>query len=191
LNPGRYKLVAVIKDVNSSKIGTLEQGIIVPANEQQDLELSSIILADKVEPAKFEEFITDPFILGGVKVLPSPKNEFTRGNPVGFYFEVYNVMADQQTLEPELTLNVKLIKDGVEVDTPFNNRDLSQLLHRYSDRFFAGSMFNSQPLEPGRYKLLISVTDNIAQSNVNKEITFKINENEGKNQTVSFRSSTH
>jgi len=174
LKPGRYKLVAIIKDVNSSKIGTLSQGIIVPEKTGAELELSSIILADRVQPAQYGEFITDPFILGGVKVFPNQNNVFERGNPIGFYFEVYNVMADQQTLEPDMTLNVNIFKDGKEVETPFKGMDLKQLLHRYSDRFFAGSMFNSQPLEPGRYKLQITVTDTIAQTQVEKTVTFKI-----------------
>lgn len=174
LGPGRYKLVAIVKDVKSGKIGTLERGLIVPNNTEEKLEMSPVILADRVQPAKFEEFITDPFVLGNVKVYPSKSERFERGNPLGFYFEVYNVMADQQSLEADLSMRIRLVKDGKEIDTPFANSDLRQLLHRFSDRFFAGSMLNTEPLEPGSYNLVISVTDQIAQETTEQTVPFQI-----------------
>lgn len=174
LRPGRYKLVAIIKDGRSGKIGTLERGIVVPGGFKEELELSPIILADKVQPAGYGEFITDPFILGSVKVYPSPDNVFRQGSPVGFYLELYNVMADQQTLEPNLKMELKLLKDGQEVPTPFQGKDVSQLLHRYSDRFFAGSMFNSAALQPGTYTLTISVTDQVAQTRAENSVEFRV-----------------
>jgi GWxTD domain-containing protein len=173
LEPGRYKLVAIVKDVNGGKIGTLERGIHIPAEKENlELELSSLILADQVQPAKSGEFITDPFILSGVKVYPSPDNRFKRGSPLGFYFEVYNVMADQQTLEPSLSLDLKLSREGRQIPLPFS--DLHRILHRYADRFFAGSMLNTEPLQPGRYDLVISVTDNIAGNTTSQSAAFVV-----------------
>jgi GWxTD domain-containing protein len=181
LEPGRYKLIAIIKDERSGKIGTLERGIQVPgALDDDHLEVSPIILADRVQPARHEEFITDPFVLGGVKVYPSRDNAFQRGNPVGFYFEVYNVMADQQTFEPSLSLRLRISRDGRELPTPFQGRDLASMLHRYSDRFFAGSMFNSEPLDPGSYTLSIVVTDNIAQREVERDAVFVVADDSGR-----------
>jgi GWxTD domain-containing protein len=173
LEPGRYKLVAIVKDVHGGKVGTLERGIHIPAEKENlELELSSLILADQVQPAKSGEFISDPFILSGVKVYPSADNRFKRGSPLGFYFEVYNVMADQQTLEPSLSLGLKLSREGQEVPLPFS--DLHRLLHRYADRFFAGSMLNTAPLQPGRYNLVISVTDHIADNTTHQSAAFEV-----------------
>ncbi len=173
LQAGRYKLVAVVKDGNGGKIGTLEQGISVPeVNQQTSLDLSPVILADRVQPAKDGEFISDPFVLGTVKVYPSPRNEFTRGSPLGFYFEVYNVAADQQTLEPDLGVDLKISHNGKPIPLPFSN--LSRLLHRYADRFFAGSMLSTQPLEPGDYAMTIAVTDRVAGSTAEKTVKFRI-----------------
>jgi GWxTD domain-containing protein len=174
LKPGRYKLVAIVKDPKSEKIGTLERGIIVPSGFQEDLEMSPVILADLVQPAKFEEFINDPFVLGSVKVYPNAGNTFRRGDPVGFYCEVYNVMADQQTLEPELSLYLRILRDGNEVPTPFQGKDLRQLLHRFSDRFFVGSMFGSELLEPGTYRLHLQVVDHIAGATAETSTEFRI-----------------
>lgn len=174
LKAGRYKLVAVVKDVTGGKIGTLEKGIYVPPPSSGDpeLELSQVILADRVQPAKNGEFITDPFVLGTVKVYPSRGNEFERGNPLGFYFEVYNVAADQQTLEPDLDVQLSLSREGRRIELPF--KDLGRLLHRYADRFFAGSMLSTQPLAPGDYAMTISVTDRVAQSTAAKTVKFRI-----------------
>ncbi|GAB4235321.1 MAG: hypothetical protein Kow00109_08540 [Acidobacteriota bacterium] len=174
LKPGRYKLVAIVKDPRSEKIGTLERGIIIPAGFEERLQLSPIILADRVQPAKFEEFITDPFVLGTVKVYPSAENKFVQGSPVGFYCEVYNVTADQQTMEPRLSLFLRLFRDGREVGTPFAGKDLNSLLHRYSDRFFVGSMFNSAPLAPGTYELRLEVVDHVAGTSATSSAQFTV-----------------
>ncbi|HUG43756.1 MAG TPA: hypothetical protein VMN76_05895, partial [Acidobacteriota bacterium] len=56
----------------------------------------------------------------------------------------------------------------------FVDKDLKQLLHRFSDRFFAGSMLNTEPLEPGHYNLIISVTDQIAQETIERSVPFQI-----------------
>ncbi len=173
LQAGRYKLVAVVKDGYGGKIGTLERGLYIPEPDATpELDLSPVILADRVQPAKDGEFINDPFVLGSVKVYPSARNEFKRGNPLGFYFEVYNVAADQQSLEPDLSLSLKIARDGKPIPLPFT--DLHRLLHRYADRFFAGSMLNTAPLEPGNYSLTIDVTDKIAGTSVQKVAQFRI-----------------
>jgi GWxTD domain-containing protein len=173
LEPGRYKLIAIVKDVTGNKIGTLERGLIVPGEiKKPEIELSPIILADHVQPAKEGEFINDPFILSAVKVYPSPANRFRRGKPLGFYFEVYNVTADQQTLAPSLSVELKIHRDGKEIPTPFG--DLSQIVHPYADRFFAGSMLNTQPLEPGRYSLSITVKDNVAETSTRQTANFEV-----------------
>ncbi|MFQ5740003.1 MAG: GWxTD domain-containing protein [Acidobacteriota bacterium] len=174
LAPGRYKLVAIVKDVESGKIGTLEHGIVIPADTGTDLQLSPIILADRVQPASNEEFITDPFVLAGVKVYPNASNRFSRGHPLGFYFEAYNVTADQQTLKADLSLEIQILRDGQEVATPFQGKDLRQLLHRFSDRFFAGSMLNTQPLTPGRYDLNVSLADKVAGTIAQRKVDFEV-----------------
>ncbi len=172
LEPGRYKLIAIVKDVNGGKIGTLERGIIIPGKTGTQIELSPIILADQVQPAKTEEFINDPFILSAVKVYPSAQNRFKRGKPLGFYFELYNVTADQQTLQPSLSVKLHILKDGREIQTPFG--ELSKIVHPYADRFYAGSMLNTQPLEPGHYSLTIDVTDQIAQTTTKQTVNFDV-----------------
>jgi GWxTD domain-containing protein len=173
LKPGRYKLTAVVQDVHGGKIGTLQKGIHVPADDGSiALDMSPIILADRVQPVKKGEFITDPFVLGSVKVYPSAEGVFKRGKPVGFYFEVYNVVADQQTLEPDLSVDLILSKGGKEIPLPF--KELHRMLHRYADRFFAGSMLNSQTLETGTYTMAIAVTDNITGVRKQKTAKFRI-----------------
>ncbi|HSR52449.1 MAG TPA: GWxTD domain-containing protein [Acidobacteriota bacterium] len=173
LKPGRYKLVSIVKDINSEKVGMLETGIhIAQPSEDPQLEMSGLILADRVSPAKDEEFISDPFVLSSVKVFPTRDAVYKRGSPLGFYFEIYNVTADQQTLEPSLQMDLKIEREGEEIKLPFQN--LEQLLHRYSDRFFAGSMLSTQPLSPGTYRITVTITDRIANKTAQQSASFKV-----------------
>jgi len=175
MKPGRYKLTAVIKDVNSKRVGMIENLVVIPSpKEEPELEVSPIILADLVQPAKKGEFINDAFVLGAVQVYPNPGNTFVRGVPLGFYFEIYNMLADAQTLNPSLGLELELKKGGKVVPLPFNN--LERLLHAFGDRYFAGAMLSTEPLEAGRYQLTAKVTDRIAQKTASSTVGFNIEE---------------
>ncbi len=173
LKPGRYKLTAVVKDTVTGKLGTLERGILVPGIEpSKSVQMSEIILADRIYPASQGEFISDPFVLGTVKVYPNAANQFVKGQPLGFYFEVYSVGIDSQSGEPSLKVNLRLVREGKEIETPF--KDLEQRLHAYGDRWFMGSLINTEPLTPGTYKLTLSVQDKISATEASKTATFTL-----------------
>ncbi len=175
MKPGRYKFTAVIKDVNSKRVGVVENLVVIPSpKEDPELEVSPIILADLVQPAKKGQFINDAFILGAVQVYPNPGNTFVRGAPLGFYLEIYNIAADAQTLEPALGLDLELRKGDKVVPLPFNN--LERLLHAFGDRYYAGAMLSTEPLEAGRYQLTMKVTDRIAQKTASSTVGFVIQE---------------
>jgi len=163
LKPGRYKLTAVIKDSVSGKLGTLERGIVVGGD-------SGVILADRIFPTTEGEFITDPFVLGTVKVYPNASNTFSRGNLLGFYFEIYNAAVDAQTSIPHVDVSLQLWRDGKEVQTPF--RDLRDRIHTYGDRLFVASLMNTDPLEPGSYKLQFQIRDRINNKEISRSANF-------------------
>ena len=173
MKPGRYKFLAVIKDVNSKRVGIVERLVVVPyPKEQLELEVSPIILADLVQPARRGEFINDPFVLGAVQVYPNPGNVFVSGVPLGFYLEIYNMAADAETLEPALSLELELKRGDKVVPLPFNN--LERLLHAFGDRYYAGAMLSTEPLEPGRYQMTVKVTDTIARKSASSTVGFSI-----------------
>ena len=175
MKPGRYKFVAVVKDVNSKRVGVVESLVVVPSpKEQIELEVSPIILADLVQPAKTGQFINDAFVLGAVQVYPNPGNTFVRGVPLGFYLEIYNMAADAQTLQPVLRLELELKKGDKVVPLPFSN--LERLLHAFGDRYYAGAMLSTEPLEPGRYQMTVKVTDMITEKTASSTAGFTIQE---------------
>jgi hypothetical protein len=159
--------------VNSKQVGTVERLVVIPQpTEKLELEVGPIILADMVQPAKTGEFINDSFVLGAVKVYPNPNNRFVRGFPLGFYFEIYNIAVDSQTLDPSLGLELELKRAGTAIPLPFS--ELERLLHSFGDRYYVGSMLSTQPLEPGRYQLTIKVTDRIAGKAASSSVRFDL-----------------
>jgi hypothetical protein len=176
LKPGRYKLTAVVKDTVSGKLGTLERGIIVPGDSSTDsstgISMSDIILADRIFPASQGEFISDPFVLGTVKVYPNSSNRFSRGQALGFYVEIYNAPVDSQTLEPGVKIDLRLSRQGKVIETPFKN--LESRLHAYGDRYFMSSLMNTDPLEPGNYTLTLVVRDKTKGTEVSRSVAFTL-----------------
>ncbi len=177
LKPGRYKLTAVVKDTVSGKLGTLERGIVVPGDSSTGISMSDIILADRIFPASQGEFISDPFVLGTVKVYPSSSNKFSRGQPLGFYVEIYNAPVDSQTLDPAVKVDLRLSRQGKEIETPFKN--LESKLHAYGDRYFMSSLMNTDPLEPGNYMLTVVVRDKNSGTVISRSVTFTLLEKTG------------
>ncbi|HEY2933391.1 MAG TPA: GWxTD domain-containing protein [Acidobacteriota bacterium] len=172
LKAGRYKLTAIVKDTVSGKLGTIERGIYIPSDPADKLDMSDIILADQIFPTGQGEFISDPFVLASVKVYPNANNEFRKGKPLGFYFELYNVAVDQQSLNPSLKVDLRLSRQGKVIETPFQN--LESRLHSYGDRYFMAPLMNTEPLEPGKYTLTLSVKDQLAGVQISKSTDFTI-----------------
>lgn len=108
----RYKVDLVVKDLRGSKVGVLRQAIVPPTFGEVELEGSSLILSDQIEAVEEIPEMDEMFVLGDVKILPRLKNEFTQKMPLGIYFQVYNAMLDQSTLEPSLKVTFSLYHNG-------------------------------------------------------------------------------
>ena len=86
LPPGRYRLEAVVKDVEGAAASTRKIALVVPSAGA----LSDLVLVRRVEPVEDRDF-TDPLEFSGGKVTPEMKATVSRSNGAGegVYFVLY------------------------------------------------------------------------------------------------------
>ncbi len=78
-----------------------------------DLELSDILLAEKVTKSNFDLTMKR----GNLNILPNPLNEFTATSRIYIYYEVYNLTLDENNManfEQQVTISKKNDQSGFE-----------------------------------------------------------------------------
>jgi len=165
LRPGLYKIDIVVKDMNSGNVGVVNHNLTVPRYQDEKLSLSSLILADRVEPLPPNQVGTGPFMLGANKVRPSVNSEFVRSRDkdLNMWFQVYNLKLDEATHKPSATVEMVFTKNNLEVKRVVEQS--SELSNAASQMTITKSLPVTD-FEPGQYAVQIKVTDNLT-----KEVT--------------------
>ena len=170
LRPGLYKLEVGIKDAHSELIGTTEHRLAVPDFEKEELALSSLVMASRIEPADGYEG-EKSFILGDLKVIPRTHDEFRNSDSLGVYFQIYNFGIDQQSLKPELKVEYSIARVGTVPDIW---RDTTRSLLFAGQYCRLARLVNLSRLEPGHYRLGIRVRDTIKNQVVTSVAPFRV-----------------
>ncbi len=174
LPPGqRFKLDLVLKDINSGYVGNLERGIVVPKYDSENLQCSSIILANKVEPVPTDSDQLAQYVIGDLKILPNVKSEYYPGQFLIPYLQVYNAQIDQTSLKPSLEVSYTL-KSGGKVIEDFKDNAGSSIQFFSGQRVVVLGKIQVKGLAPGKYSLDINVLDRIANKNVIATTDFKV-----------------
>jgi GWxTD domain-containing protein len=176
LDPGqRYRLDLVLKDVNSKKSGTMNVLLNVPKYEDNELQSSTIMLAEHIAQAPMNASQLDQFVIGDLRIVPKVKAEFTPKQNLVPYMQIYNMQIDQASKKPSLDITFVVKKNGKAVEevkgTAFN-----------SEQFFYGKrvvLVGRIPLKnigPGDYALEIRAQDNISNRSIATSTDFKVRE---------------
>ena len=171
LRSGVYKVELVLKDLNSGNVGTIYRSIRVPKFPEDQLSTSSIILADKIEGLPIYQASAGPFILGGAKVLPNVTETFHRADPMGIYVQVYNLSLDKNTQKPSATIEYILKKGNKEMR---RYKEASDTLSGPTKQITLQKLFPLNNLQPGRYSLVVNVTDNLSAKTIAPTARFTV-----------------
>ena len=174
LRPGRYKLVLVLRDPGASRAGKQERSLYAPRMGDQALSLSSLVLAETIQPIAADESMPAPFALAGAKVYPLAGNRIDRRyhKHLGLYFEVYNAGIDASSGLPDVEISYSLQRQGrSEALRTKNPSDLKQVHHH---GISVVNVFALDELPPGRYRLSVLVRDRIREARIGKEAGFSI-----------------
>lgn len=173
LAPGLYELDIVIKDINSGNVGVVNTRLPVPRYQDDTLSASSLILADDIEPVSMRDIGVGQFVLGDVKVQPQMNHTFMQNQSMGIFLQVYNLKVNNKTNRANTSVELRVVKD--KATTPALKFDLpASQLPEHGEELTLEKKMTLGSLAPGKYKLEIAVTDNLAKQTITPTADFTI-----------------
>jgi hypothetical protein len=165
LEPGRYKVDVVVRDVKTGNRGIRSLGFEVPRYDDKKLSTSTLILASKLRNTN-EGDIGAQFVIGNAKVVPNLSGIFTRGQEMGIYLQIYNAGVDQTTLRPAVDVDYVISKAGKEV---YRQREDWSGLSDSGQRLTLARLLPTAIVVPGDYELKIVIKDRVSGQILNDE----------------------
>jgi GWxTD domain-containing protein len=173
LAPGLYELDIVLKDVNSGNVGVVNTRLPVPRYQDDQLSASSLILADDIQPVSMKDIGVGQFVLGDVKVQPKLDHTFNPNQSMGIFLQVYNLKVNDKTNRANTSVEFRVLKDNST--TPALKFDLpASQLPEHGEELTLEKRMTLGSLAPGKYKLEIAVTDNLANQTITPTADFTI-----------------
>lgn len=166
LPAGNYHLKFVVRENENGRLGSFETDLKIPDLRKAPLKMSSVVLASQHVPTSLKR-PQDPLIRNGEEIIPNVAHVFTVGQPVMFYYEVYdpakpkaeeNAAKDAKKPSARILTSVQFFRGKVKVfETPLVERQ--ELT--YPDRKAAAFQLEvpSADLKPGWYTCQVNVID--------------------------------
>ncbi len=180
LVPGMYRLDIAIKDVNNKDhVGIYARSLVVPRFDDDKLETSSMILADKMEQVPSQSIGTGNFIIGNTFIRPRVSTSpvapvsFTRGQSLNCWMQVYNLGINDKTKSNEATVTYE-IQDGATDKVLLATSEQSKDMSAHSDQLTMERSVPLAGLQPGKYKMTIMVNDAISKQQVTRSVPFVV-----------------
>jgi hypothetical protein len=135
------------------------------------LEASSLILADQIEPVSSQDIGVGQFVLGSTKVRPKLNAEFRTDQPLGIYLQFYNLKVDDKTHKNDLSLDVKVTQGQ---QTVAHDVKTGEQLKQNGEQVTFQQMIAAKSLPPGKYKVEIQATDQLTKQTVSRSADFTV-----------------
>jgi GWxTD domain-containing protein len=171
LRPGLYKLDLVIKDVNSGNVGVVNTRLAVSPIPDDKLEASSLILADQMEPVSSKDVGVGQFVLGSTKVRPKLDAEFHADQALDIYLQFYNLKVDDKTHKNSVSLDFKITQNGQVISHEVKT---GEQLQQNGEQITVQQTIAPKTLAPGKYKIEIQATDQVANQTVTRTADFSV-----------------
>jgi VWFA-related protein len=175
--PGAYQMRVVMRDTETSRIGSASQFIEVPNLKADRLTLSGILL-QRLEP-KGDQTETGQKEFQPDEQRDIARRSFRAGTNVRFGYGIYNAKLDQATNSSRLTMQFKIFHQGKELFAS-KEKDVKLVEETDPQRLLAEGMFTlGKAIQPGDYVLQIIIRDQRANGNTQvatQWIDFEIDE---------------
>jgi hypothetical protein len=112
-------------------------------------------------------------VLGDVKVQPKLNHTFTPNQSMGIFLQVYNLKVNDKTNRPNTSVEFRVLKGNATTPTLKFDLPASQL-PEHGEELTLEKRLTLGSLAPGKYKLEIAVTDNLANQTITPTADFTI-----------------
>jgi VWFA-related protein len=159
LPPGKYRLKMVLRENQSGAIGSYESDFVVPDMRNSPVKVSSVVLGTQTQAVQTRNAVS-PLARNGTMLVPSLTHVVSTGQPLYFYYEVYDP-AVPKSGSPRLLTSIAFFRGKVKTyETPLV--EVSKL--EAPDRKAAIFQYSvpASALKPGYYTCQITVVDDVA-----------------------------
>jgi hypothetical protein len=171
LRPGLYRLDVVLKDTTSNNVGVVNARLAVPPFDDDKLQASTLILADEISPVASKDIGLGMFVIGSMKVRPKLDQSFLATQPIGVYFQIYNLKIDDSTHKNNASIEIKILQGDQAVKQVVQS---SEQLHQQGEQLTVQESVPAQTLPPGKYRLEIKTTDAVANQSITRTADFTV-----------------
>jgi len=171
LRPGLYRLDVVIKDTTSNNVGVMNTRLAVPPFDDDKLQASTLILADEISAVASKDIGVGMFVIGSTKVRPKLDQSFTPSQPMGIYFQLYNLKIDETTHKNNATIDFEIFQGNQSIKHVVQT---SEQLHQSGEQLTVQESVPLQNLPPGKYRIDIKATDALANQTVSRTSEFTV-----------------
>jgi GWxTD domain-containing protein len=173
LTPGLYRLDIVLKDTTNGNVGVVNARLAVPRFEDDNLSSSTLILADQIARVSSHDIGLGQFVLGDMKVRPKMDAAFNASDSMGVFLQVYNLKTDEKTHKADASVQYRVLRD--KETTPVLSFDLAHdAIPEHGEELTLEKIITLGSLTPGKYKLEVAITDNIAKQTITPAADFTV-----------------
>jgi GWxTD domain-containing protein len=163
LIPGRYKFNLLLKNIVSKQFTSVEADLFIP--EPTQLSMSAPVLANKINRESKFKGMNKPFLLGNVQLVPSPRNDFQRGETLYLFFQLHGLPAN---IRDGGVLEYTILKETEKIQS------LTKGLKEYPSQTNFFEEFSLANYSPANYKIKVALLGPARQEIVAAEIPFYI-----------------
>jgi GWxTD domain-containing protein len=170
LRPGAYELKIGAVDPVSNKGSVVTQPLDVPDMNKGEISIASIFaLSDIQDVTPDPKHAYAAFEIGTTRMVPRFGNVFKQSDNLQISYQFYDPKVDEATKKPATVARLSILKasGGVAAEAPEQEFDTP----------VAGSAVGPVSLAkylPGRYRIVLKVTDKVAQKEYKQEATFEV-----------------
>ena len=193
--PGTYDVYVALRERPSGstaadapvKVALLKQEVVVPNYHTDELQTSSVLVADKIEPLTApiapEAMKERPYVLGDSEITPAADLKFKKSEELQLVFQIYGAKIGADTKKPDVSVDYVFFQKEAAGEKMFNRTPTQTLddksLPKNFDPEMGHQLMTGQgvPLlsfPEGDYRLEIKITDNKAQKSVTRDVLFTV-----------------
>lgn len=163
LIPGRFKMSLLWKNRVSREFTSFEATIVVPGKDE--FALLQPVLANKADKSSPHRGATKAFLLNGIQLVPSPRNDFQQSDTLSVFSQMANPPAD---VREGGSVEYAVLRDGQVF------KSFVRSVADYPDR---AGFYEEIPLAdypPANYQLRITVRDSAGRGRLTGQANFYI-----------------